>query len=206
VPGSPLARGHFGYAVAAGNFNGDQYADAAIGVHNTLPGTDATSDVDGSVTILYGSPSGLHGTTAAQAMAWHIAAAAVVNDENQRGFDMYLATGVLRRRLLRRPGHRLIVVRRHARRDRVGLRRVRRPEPERPRNLDPELTEVVRLCGIRNWIEQSYKHVKDELGWADFQVRSAKAISRHQTWSTAPSRSAGRPGSTNRPQAISWGR
>jgi hypothetical protein len=40
---------------------------------------------------------------------------------------------------------------------------------------------VVRLYGIRHWIEQSYKQVKDELGWADFQVRSATAIRRHQT-------------------------
>jgi hypothetical protein len=39
----------------------------------------------------------------------------------------------------------------------------------------------VRLYGIRHWIEQSYKQVKDELGWADFQVRSAAAIRRHQT-------------------------
>jgi hypothetical protein len=36
------------------------------------------------------------------------------------------------------------------------------------------------LYGIRNWIEQSYKQVKDELGWADFQVRSDTAIRRHQ--------------------------
>jgi hypothetical protein len=39
----------------------------------------------------------------------------------------------------------------------------------------------VRLYGIRHWIEQSYKQVKDEFGWADFQVRSAVAIRRHQT-------------------------
>jgi hypothetical protein len=39
----------------------------------------------------------------------------------------------------------------------------------------------VRLYGIRHWIEQSYKQVKDELGWADFQVRSATGIRRHQT-------------------------
>ncbi|MDW5329628.1 hypothetical protein [Plantactinospora sp. KLBMP9567] len=39
----------------------------------------------------------------------------------------------------------------------------------------------MRLYGIRHWIEQSYKQVKDELGWADFQVRSAIAIRHHQT-------------------------
>jgi DDE superfamily endonuclease len=44
-----------------------------------------------------------------------------------------------------------------------------------------DLTEVVRCYGIRHWIEQSYKQVKDELGWADFQVRSDTAIRRHQT-------------------------
>jgi hypothetical protein len=42
------------------------------------------------------------------------------------------------------------------------------------------LAEIVRIYGIRNWIEQSYKQVKDELGWADFQVRSDTAIRRHQ--------------------------
>jgi SRSO17 transposase len=43
------------------------------------------------------------------------------------------------------------------------------------------LTEVVRLYGLRNWIEQSYKQMKDELGWADFMVRSDRAIRRHWT-------------------------
>ena len=38
----------------------------------------------------------------------------------------------------------------------------------------------MRIYGIRHWIEQSYKQVKDELGWADFQVRSDTAIRRHQ--------------------------
>jgi len=42
------------------------------------------------------------------------------------------------------------------------------------------LAEITRIYGIRHWIEQSYKQVKDELGWADFQVRSDTAIRRHQ--------------------------
>jgi hypothetical protein len=41
------------------------------------------------------------------------------------------------------------------------------------------LAEVVRLYSLRNWVEQSYKQVKHELGWADFQVRSDRAIRRH---------------------------
>jgi hypothetical protein len=42
------------------------------------------------------------------------------------------------------------------------------------------LAEITRIYGIRHWTEQSYKQVKDELGWADFQVRSDVAIRRHQ--------------------------
>jgi len=40
---------------------------------------------------------------------------------------------------------------------------------------------VVRLYGLRNWVEQGSKQVKGELGWADFQVRSDRAIRRHWT-------------------------
>lgn len=39
--------------------------------------------------------------------------------------------------------------------------------------------EIVRLYALRGWIEQDYKQVKHELGWADFQVRSGRAIQRH---------------------------
>jgi len=42
-----------------------------------------------------------------------------------------------------------------------------------------DLAEVVRLYSLRNWVEQGYKQVKHELGWADFQVRSDQAIRRH---------------------------
>ena len=35
--------------------------------------------------------------------------------------------------------------------------------------------------GLRNWVEQGYKQVKGELGWADFQVRADRAIRRHWT-------------------------
>jgi hypothetical protein len=34
------------------------------------------------------------------------------------------------------------------------------------------LAEIVPIYGIRNWIEQGYKQVKGELGWADFRVCS----------------------------------
>jgi len=59
------------------------------------------------------------------------------------------------------------------------------PRPGGPREAGSPhpaagLAEIVRIYGIRHWTEQSYKQVKDELGWADFQVRSDTAIRRHQ--------------------------
>jgi hypothetical protein len=59
------------------------------------------------------------------------------------------------------------------------------PRPGGPREADSPhpaagLAEVTRIYGIRHWTEQGYKQVKDELGWADFQVRSDLAIRRHQ--------------------------
>ena len=41
------------------------------------------------------------------------------------------------------------------------------------------LEEVIRLYGLRMWVEQSYKQVKHTLGWSQYQVRSDKAIRRH---------------------------
>src|SRR6266542_1284909 len=58
------------------------------------------------------------------------------------------------------------------------------PHPKRRRAAafaPADLAEVVRLYGLRNWVEQGYKQVKGELGWADFQVRSDRAIRRHWT-------------------------
>jgi hypothetical protein len=59
------------------------------------------------------------------------------------------------------------------------------PRPGGPREAASphpaaDLAEVARIYGLRNWAEQGYKQVKDELGWADFQVRSDIAIRRHQ--------------------------
>src|SRR5215217_2584631 len=42
-----------------------------------------------------------------------------------------------------------------------------------------ELSEIVRLYGLRMWVEQSYKQAKHVLGWSDYQVRSDLAIRRH---------------------------
>jgi SRSO17 transposase len=59
------------------------------------------------------------------------------------------------------------------------------PHPKRRRAraafAPADLAELVRLYGLRNWVEQGYKQVKGELGWADFQVRSDRAIRRHWT-------------------------
>jgi SRSO17 transposase len=58
------------------------------------------------------------------------------------------------------------------------------PRPGSPRAVTvpwppAALEELVRLYGLRLWGEQSYKQVKGQLGWADFQVRSDTAIQRH---------------------------
>jgi len=42
-----------------------------------------------------------------------------------------------------------------------------------------DVAEVVGLYGLRGWVEQSYKQVKNSLGWAHYQVRSDLAIRRH---------------------------
>ena len=58
------------------------------------------------------------------------------------------------------------------------------PAPGSQRAQDSQLApaslqEVVRLYGLRMWVEQSYKHVKHELGWSQYQVRSDQAMRRH---------------------------
>ena len=39
--------------------------------------------------------------------------------------------------------------------------------------------EVIRLYGLRMWIEQSYKQVRGALGWSEYQVRNDRAMRRH---------------------------
>jgi hypothetical protein len=53
-------------------------------------------------------------------------------------------------------------------------------ERENEEALAPaSVAEVVRLYGLRMWVEQGYKQVKHVLGWSDYQVRSDLAIRRH---------------------------
>jgi hypothetical protein len=44
-----------------------------------------------------------------------------------------------------------------------------------------DLVEIVRLYGLRVWVEQGSKQVKLSLGWAQYQVRSERAMRRHWT-------------------------
>jgi hypothetical protein len=55
------------------------------------------------------------------------------------------------------------------------------PRPAARRARPANLAEVGRLDGVRNGVEQGDKPVNCELGWADFQVRSDRAIRRHWT-------------------------
>jgi len=59
------------------------------------------------------------------------------------------------------------------------LTNIARPASHRAQRA--QLGEIVALYGLRNWVEQGYKQVKGELGWADFQVRGDRAIRRHWT-------------------------
>jgi len=59
-----------------------------------------------------------------------------------------------------------------------------RPGGERAResaHAPADLAEIVRLFGLRIWVEQSYKQVKYALGWGEYQVRGDRAIRRHWT-------------------------
>ncbi len=69
------------------------------------------------------------------------------------------------------------------------------------RNRRPALAEIVRIYGIRHWIEQGYKQVKDELGWADSRSAPTSRSAVTGCWSTARSASAGPPGSPIRRRA-----
>jgi len=51
--------------------------------------------------------------------------------------------------------------------------------PVEPALPEADVTEVVRLYGLRNWVEQGYKQVKYALGWNAYQVRKDHAMRRH---------------------------
>ena len=42
-----------------------------------------------------------------------------------------------------------------------------------------DLAEIIRLYGLRTWVEQGSTQLQQELGWADFMVRADQAIRRH---------------------------
>jgi hypothetical protein len=58
------------------------------------------------------------------------------------------------------------------------------PPPDAPHTATSpiapaDLAEVARLYGLRTWVEQGDKQMEQELGWADWQVRTDRAIRRH---------------------------
>lgn len=61
VPGAAVAGNEFGWAVTAGDFDGDGYADLAAGIPGEASGTVTSA---GAVDVLYGSSVGLTGTGA----------------------------------------------------------------------------------------------------------------------------------------------
>lgn len=88
VDGDPRGGDQFGDALTTGDFDGDGYADLAIGI----PGAQVSGrSIAGAVTVLYGSASGL---TAAGSQLWHQDVADVegVAEISDR-FGRALATG-----------------------------------------------------------------------------------------------------------------
>jgi DDE family transposase len=53
------------------------------------------------------------------------------------------------------------------------------PHAQESELVAASVEEVVRLYGLRMWVEQSYKQVKHALGWSEYQVRSDQAMRRH---------------------------
>jgi hypothetical protein len=55
----------------------------------------------------------------------------------------------------------------------------RRTEKAEEALAPASVAEVVRLCDLRMWVEQSYKQVKHVLGFSDYQVTPDLTIRRH---------------------------
>ncbi|HEY8597482.1 MAG TPA: IS701 family transposase [Thermomicrobiales bacterium] len=93
------------------------------------------------------------------------------------------------------------------------------PHPDAPHAATSPFTpatlaEIARLYGLRAWVEQGDKQMKQEPGWADRQVRSDRAIRRHWTlvccafafcwwaWSRAPDDNAVPTGTADGDQPV----
>ena len=89
VPGDPLATARFGTAVAAGDFNSDGFTDLAVG---------ALNDTDtGSVTMLFGSTTGLGGAVRMTGSAnEHLGVALVAADMDGNGRPELVASSYTR--------------------------------------------------------------------------------------------------------------
>lgn len=75
IEGAAEAEDHFGFALAAGDFNNDGYDDLAVGVPQEAIGSIATA---GAVNIIYGSFSGLSATAIADSI-WHQDSAGILD-------------------------------------------------------------------------------------------------------------------------------
>ncbi len=91
VPGTIVSGERFGQTLAVGNFNGDAFADLAVG----MPFSDGAGSRDsGVVVVLYGSATGLGGAGAPTSQLWSQATSGVSgNPERDNGFGSALAAG-----------------------------------------------------------------------------------------------------------------
>jgi hypothetical protein len=87
LQGEPEPDDQFGHALAVGDFNNDGYADLAIGA----PFDDIGVDDAGSVTVLYGSKSGL---SSQDSQLWHQNVKGIEDDVDENdNFGSALTTG-----------------------------------------------------------------------------------------------------------------
>ncbi|MEU6272817.1 FG-GAP and VCBS repeat-containing protein [Streptomyces populi] len=87
VPGSSENEDYFGSAVAAGDINGDGYADLAVGARGEDLGTQRDA---GSVTVLFGRAGGLSGTGAKSCTQDTSGITGAVETEDQFGSHLKL--------------------------------------------------------------------------------------------------------------------
>jgi hypothetical protein len=88
VPGTAEGNDFFGYELDLGDVNGDRFLDLAIGVAGENLGDDTDT---GSVTVLYGSASGLDTVTRAQSLHQDTAGVPGTGEDNDRfGLDVKL--------------------------------------------------------------------------------------------------------------------
>ncbi|MCO7187862.1 MULTISPECIES: hypothetical protein [unclassified Pseudoalteromonas] len=92
VAGSPEKDDHFGFALAAGDFDGDNYDDLAIGVPKEDV-NDGDNNNDGMIHVLYGRSSGILNGSGVEEQSFHQGKFGGMKVEKDDHFGFSLAAG-----------------------------------------------------------------------------------------------------------------